>query len=1487
MWCEGEVSQGLFLRQRLLFCTEEIRLVLKLFCYYLRCKNGATSCFASLFTNSNRVKGADKMDSYNISLLTGSNWESWKIDMKVLLLHYGAWEFVDVGATTAKPVTIAAKRDTTDDETGTSAEGSLSWREKQELKLRKTRAYTLIYQSLSSELKPLISSTTDGAVAWKTLVDYFEPTTRARVIQLLDSFFSTKLEPGENLGLFLCRVKQAAQRLREVGHNLPHLYQGYQMIRSLPEEFQPTVQVIYRWKDANFVPEKIEAELILEENRLTLSKKDLNKTSVNEIAFTDEAVTKPVYSKSKNVNTKFFNVDFKRQSNTSVKSKSKKIGPCYFCKSYGHLIANCRLKQNNSKQKCSNKNIKETCNVEMKCAFSELDCNLIELSPELCEANTSDLGFESSSWVFDTAATAHFCNNKNLFLTYEPVTNMQMSLAVGEKESPVEGKGIVHFFVKHKDGKYSEIVLKDVLYNPKLRRNLLSGCKLERLGLNFVGSKGKVFVYDKDWNELFYAYRKNELYFVKPTKYKCKRNNSTVAANQVDKCNNNEVWHERFCHVNNDYVTATSKNNSVIGIPKLLKLSENCVSCKLSKSKRISFKSIGKIRSKRALELLHLDLCGPLPVASHGGNRYFLSIIDDFSRKVAVYTLKNKSDVFEIFCRFQKRAERFLDKKIVSVRTDGGLEFCNKEFENFLQGEGIAHEKTNPYSPEMNGVAERFNLTALDGVKAMLNSSGLSQKFWAEALSCFSYVWNRVCHKDTKTPSELYSGRKPSVSHLKKFGCLAYVGVPKQLRKKLDMRSKLGIMCGYAQSTKGYRIWVIDDQKIVETINVRFDESKRGVDQVKKFLGRVRNFSCFDFPDDGNIFPVMEELTTRSGLSGESKTETEKVSPGIDVGTVPSFKQCLAVPWTREAVPRRDGSRTDIYYSIEGTKIRLRSFNDVEKYCDANNIVYDKNLFNFSGKNSSSGRVSDLLNFSTDNEANIVEITIPKTFKQAIRTPESKKWEEAMNKEMQVINDRGVWDLVEPPENTRILGSRWVYTVKTNEKNEIVRYKARLVAQGFNQTKGVNYDEVFSPVVNFSIIRLFFSVFVCFLKWSHIQIDINNAYLYAKLDETVYMYQPEGYVKESSKVCKLRKALYGLHQSSRQWFFEIDDILKINFEKLSWCNCVYVLQSRLILLLYVDDIVMFGKTSDDLEFGKSLLQKHFDLKILGKTKKLLGIEFEEIGEKLFIHQNTYIQSVCKQYERFKFPISSLPIPKGLVLSKQDSPSTPVEVHEMIKFPYRNLIGCLSFIAARTRPDIMYAVNLLSQFQENPGMKHWNSLLKLLGYLKYSQHFKLELSKVKDLNLICYSDSDYAANRDDRVSIGGYILFLDETPISWRTFKQKCISLSTMESEYVTLTEAAKELIWIKNVLENEILNLPLKDNILYCDNQAAIAFSNSPFENHRTKHIHVKYLFLRNLVYEKLFELKYIPTNLNLADSFTKPQVKERLMNFCNKVFEV
>ncbi|GBN91597.1 Retrovirus-related Pol polyprotein from transposon RE2 [Araneus ventricosus] len=174
---------------------------------------------------------------------------------------------------------------------------------------------------------------------------------------------------------------------------------------------------------------------------------------------------------------------------------------------------------------------------------------------------------------------------------------------------------------------------------------------------------------------------------------------------------------------------------------------------------------------------------------------------------------------------------------------------------------------------------------------------------------------------------------------------------------------------------------------------------------------------------------------------------------------------------------------------------------------------------------------------------------------------------------------------------------------------------------------------------------------------------------------------------------------------------------------------------------------------------------------------------------------------------------------------------------MSKFPYRNLLGCLSFISGRTRPDICYAVNILSQFQSNPGLVHWNILLKLLGYVAQTKNYKLKLSEANNLNINCYSDAVFAANRDDRISIGGLILFIDNSPIIWKTFKQKCVSLSTVESEYVSLCESAKELVWIIRIFkEFENLNV-IKTNVtssLFCDNQAAIDFSKSPVENSRT-----------------------------------------------------
>ncbi|GFY16387.1 retrovirus-related Pol polyprotein from transposon TNT 1-94 [Trichonephila clavipes] len=503
----------------------------------------------SVASTLNRV--TDMEFNNQISVLTQNNWNTWKHDMQVLLMHYGCRQFI-----------IQTKPEQPDEEA--------TYKEKLDLQLPET---------------------TDGVAAWKILKDHFEPVPRARVIQLLDHFFGTRYQLGEDVGIFISRVKTAATRLQEAGHKLDDLYIGFQLIRWLPQEFQSTVQQIYRWKEEDFRVVKIEAELILEANRLQLMKQDLEKA---ENAYLS--------------------------SFTSKKSKT----------------------------------------------------------------------------LPGATATAHGDpNGKNDYQKkgdLKPLTNMKMSLATEDKSCPVEGIGTLRFRPDH-----------------------------------YIIPKSKEISFFSDVT--------------------AKTKNGSI-----------EIWHQRFCHVNNDYLVKTSKNDSVKGLPRLTDNGKtHCIPCKLAKFKRVSFKKTGAVRSKRPLELLHMDLCGPMPTESQGGNKYFLSIIDDYSRKVTVFPIRNKSDVFHTFIRFQKRAERFLSKKVIAVRTDDGLEFCNKDMDNFLTELGIKHEVTNSYTPEMNGVAEKFNLTALDGIKThtLLKSSEVPHKFWGEALLCFTYAWNRICHKDSnKTPFE-------------------------------------------------------------------------------------------------------------------------------------------------------------------------------------------------------------------------------------------------------------------------------------------------------------------------------------------------------------------------------------------------------------------------------------------------------------------------------------------------------------------------------------------------------------------------------------------------------------------------------------------------------------------------------------------------------------------------------------------------------------
>ncbi|GBN57636.1 Retrovirus-related Pol polyprotein from transposon TNT 1-94 [Araneus ventricosus] len=564
----------------------------------------------------------------------------------------------------------------------------------------------------------------------------------------------------------------------------------------------------------------------------------------------------------------------------------------------------------------------------------------------LIQACTSEESKASDTWVFDTAASHHFCKDKSIFNEYVPISDGKMTVAVEGVTIPIEGKGIVNLRFGHRILKFGE-----VMHSSKLNRNLISGPRLDRKGVVFEGGKGELRV-KENGQLLFKAFLRDGLYVVNPNILN--RKQVGFSANSVQKLDA-RLWHSRLAHIGSHTIQNTVKNKGVRGLKGYVDSNLNCEVCKLYKHRRTSFKATNFVRSKAPNDLIFMDTWGPIKVTGRNGERYYLSIIDDFSKKTSVYPLREKSEVFRVFKNHVSRAERFIGRKVKYIRTDNGSEFTNDNFKTFCADNGIKHEFTNIYTPEQNGVAERYNQTALDCSRCMLADGGLDNKFWPDAVLCFTYVWNRICHKNqVKTPFELFGGYKPSVRHLKAFGATAYVGLPRQLRSsKLGPKAKKGILIGYAFRTKGYRIWFPDTDKVIETINVSFCEEDRGV---KSRSGAVMGTNNVDESEDYNMVTIRSSLPSGYNLDSDSDSDCIKTSKTLTPEQEGGSPKVKCVEWIRKAVPRKDGSRTDIYYYEKGCNTRIRSV-DTKKYCEDRNIEYIPSVFDFRASNTYEGIV--------------------------------------------------------------------------------------------------------------------------------------------------------------------------------------------------------------------------------------------------------------------------------------------------------------------------------------------------------------------------------------------------------------------------------------------------------------------------------------------------------------------------------------------------
>jgi histone deacetylase 1/2 len=491
----------------------------------------------------------------------------------------------------------------------------------------------------------------------------------------------------------------------------------------------------------------------------------------------------------------------------------------------------------------------------------------------------------------------------------------------------------------------------------------------------------------------------------------------------------------------------------------------------------------------------------------------------------------------------------------------------------------------------------------------------------------------------------------------------------------------------------------------------------------------------------------------------------------------------------------------------------------------------------------------------------------------------NKDWKHAMDLEYNSLLQNKTWHLVPPQKGTNIIGCKWVWKIKRKADGSLDKYKAWLVAKGYQQRYGVDYEDTFSPVVKSATIRVILSIVVS-RGWSLRQLDVQNAFLHGDIDEEVYMHQPLGFEDPQKPyyVCKLDKALYGLKQAPRAWYSKLSTkLIRLGFHASKADTSLFFYNKggiTIYILVYVDDIIVASSSDKATIALLQDLKEDFALKDLGELHYFLGIKVKRVNNGIVLTQEKYASDLLKRVgmsdcKSVSTPLSTsekLSLYEGILLDPEDATR------------YRSIVRALQYLTL-TRPDIAFSVNKVCQFLHAPTTAHWAAVKRILRYIKQCIRLGLKIHMSTSTLVTAYSDADWAGSLDDRRSTGGYAVFLRRNLVSWSARKQSTVSRSSTESEYKAVADATAEIMWIQIFLREIGVKSPLAAK-MWCDNIGAKYLSANPVFHARTKHIEVDYHFVRERVLRKLLEIDYVSTRDQVADGFTKALSVRLLENF-------
>jgi hypothetical protein len=830
-----------------------------------------------------------------------------------------------------------------------------------------------------------------------------------------------------------------------------------------------------------------------------------------------------------------------------------------------------------------------------------------------------------------------------------------------------------------------------------------------------------------------------------------------------------------------------------------------------------------------------------MPSSSISGYVYYVSFIDDYSRKTWIYFLKTKDEVFSKFKEFKALIENLFERNIKILRSDNGGEYTSKEFVNFCKDVGIKRELTTPYSPQQNGIAERKNRTILEAVKTMIHDQDLPMCLWAEAAMAGVYVQNRLSHSalGLKTPEEMFTGKKLEVSHLKIFGCPMFIHIRKEKRNKLDPSGKKGIFVGYCEVSKAFRIYIPGQHHIEINRDVTFDE---------------------DAPLKKSKLCQLEEVY-----------EEEPVIPGTAMREVPR-----AAKPVREVVTSPDEELLEDHDIVEVQEPPQMTILHKRKPAWARELIQDGEKYGVpQGTTRQVKRPKPFSSYMALMCDHLEEE--PTYFEEAIQR---KEWVDAMTENYQSIMKNEVWEIVPRPKNKDVVSSRWLFKIKHVVDGSSEKYKARFVAHGFSQKEGIDYEETFAPVARYTSIRTIIAL-AAKMKWKLHQMDVKTAFINGVIEEEVYIEQPQGFEVEDRKshVCILKKALYGLKQAPRAWYGRIDSFLtSLGFTKSKADSNLYfkiMNNEPVILLLYVDDLFLTGEEKLIIECKKRLASE-FEMKDLGLMHYFLGLEVWQSPERIFLNQGKYTVEILKRFDMLECKPMNTPMEAKLKLLV-DTSSKLIDA-----ILYRQIIGSLMYLT-NTRPDICFAVNTLSQFLVEPRRVHLVAAKHVMRYLEGTIDYDLSYDRDHDFTLSGYTDADWAGSVSDRKSTSGCCFSLGSAMISWQSRKQSSIALSTAEAEYIATCSASCEAIWLRKLLTS-LFDLEMRATLILCDNQSCIKMTENHVFHDRSKHIEIRYHYIRDMVQRGALKLQYISTDEQVADVLTKPLSRVKFEYFGDKL---